>query len=398
MMLLLSGIVVFIVAILISAIAAFFSIVGLGALFAAAYWPVVIMGSALEVGKLVAASWLHANWHNPKVNVLHKSYLTVAVATLMLITAIGIYGYLAKGHLEQEAPLATLELQIRQIEQRIEQTEAERDRLNGRLTVMDQAINAVIATSRSNRDATAANRIRDGQKREREQVQTEILAKNAELNRLTADLVPLRMQSNDVTAKLGPLKYVASLFGFSDPAVAVQIIIVMIMLAFDPLAVMLIISGTITLRQWSERQNKGDVIGPAAAPATAQKPSDAPSDAPSGPFVVPAAAPAVVPARADQSVRYTLQEPPFTYDKMTTNAVITSSIPVPDLPTDREKFIDILERHPDYVTEILEAAGDPDEGTAEIDYAESSPSGPKGKYWLGRPWILPEAEGRKDTK
>lgn len=385
MMLLLSGIVVFIVAILISAIAAFFSIVGLGALFAAAYWPVVIMGSALEVGKLVAASWLHANWHNPKVNLLHKSYLTVAVATLMLITAIGIYGYLAKGHLEQEAPLATLELQIRQIEQRIEQTEAERERLNDRLKVMDQAINAVIATSKSNRDATAANRVRDGQKREREQIQADILAKNTELNRLTGDLVPLRMQSNDVTAKLGPLKYVASLFGFSDPAVAVQIIIVMIMLAFDPLAVMLIISGTITLRQWSEQKGSRVLAEPTAEPVTA--PPVAMPEA-------PAPAPAVSSLRAD-TVRYAFAEPPFAYDKMTTNAAITSSIPV-NLPTDRETFIDILERHPDYVTEILEAAGDPDDGTGEIDYADTSPSGPKGKYWLGRPWILPEAEGRKD--
>ena len=83
----------------ISGVAIFYSVIGLATIFPGAFWPVVIMGSVLEVGKLVTASWLYRNWKHTRW--LLKTYLTIAVVVLSLITSMGIFGFLSKAHLEQ---------------------------------------------------------------------------------------------------------------------------------------------------------------------------------------------------------------------------------------------------------------------------------------------------------
>lgn len=254
------GLITFALALVISAVAAYFSVVGLAALFAAAFWPVVIMGSALEAGKLVAATWLKFNWRNPGVGALHKTYLTMAVSVLMVITALGIYGFLAKGHLEQEAPLASVELQIARIEQRVSQMRGERDRLDVRLKQLDQSVDTILNNSKNTRDAQAALRARQQQQKERDQIRGEQTAKDGEINKLTDQLVPLRTAANDVSAKLGPVKYVAKLFGWTDPTTAVQLVILLIMFAFDPLAVVLLLSGAITMGEWAEQRRSKEVV------------------------------------------------------------------------------------------------------------------------------------------
>ena len=85
----------------ISGVAIFYSVIGLATIFPGAFWPVVIMGSVLEVGKLVTASWLYRNWKQTRF--LLKTYLTIAVVVLSLITSMGIFGFLSKAHLEQTA-------------------------------------------------------------------------------------------------------------------------------------------------------------------------------------------------------------------------------------------------------------------------------------------------------
>ena len=264
----LSGLLTLVLALVISAVAGYFSVTGLGHLFAAAFWPVVIMGGALEAGKLVAASWLKANWSNRSVGWMHKLYLMVAVGVLMVITALGIYGYLAKGHLEHEAPLATVELQIGEIERKVEQAKSERDRLEERLKGLDQSVNVMLSNAKTARDAQAANRARAAQQRDRADIQKQISATDEQINKLSSSIVPLRLQVSDVNAKLGPVKYVAQLFGWQDPNSAVQLVIVLIMFVFDPLAVMLVLSGTLTIGEWSrERQARKEAsVKPVAAP------------------------------------------------------------------------------------------------------------------------------------
>ena len=83
----------------ISGVAIFYSVIGLATIFPGAFWPVVIMGGVLEVGKLVTASWLYRNWQFTRW--LLRTYLTIAVVILSLITSMGIFGFLSKAHLEQ---------------------------------------------------------------------------------------------------------------------------------------------------------------------------------------------------------------------------------------------------------------------------------------------------------
>lgn len=242
--------IIFITAILISVVAAYFSIVGLAALFAATFWGVVIMGATLEAGKVVAATWAHEHWGDPSVSRLHKGYLVGAVSALMLVTSLGIYGYLSKGHLEQAAPMAGTNLQIQQGELRIQQIQADNERLTTRLNQLDQSVNVMLSNDR----ASQGLRARRQQAAERAEINTTMDANNKQIQELQTNLLPLKTANLEVEAKLGPVKYVAELFGWKDPEAAVRMIILIIMVAFDPLALVLIISGGISLRQYQERK------------------------------------------------------------------------------------------------------------------------------------------------
>jgi len=111
------AIITLLTALSISAVAIYYSIAGLAAIFAAAAIPIMIMGTVLEVGKLVTASWLYQNWKiAPK---LIRSYLSAAVVVLMFITSMGIFGFLSKAHVEQSSLGSTQTLQLNQIEEKL---------------------------------------------------------------------------------------------------------------------------------------------------------------------------------------------------------------------------------------------------------------------------------------
>ena len=105
----------------ISGVAIFYSVIGLATIFPGAFWPVVIMGSVLEIGKLITASWVYRNWKFTPV--LLKTYLTIAVVVLSLITSMGIFGFLSKAHLEQNLAEDTVTQRIEIINDKIESEE-----------------------------------------------------------------------------------------------------------------------------------------------------------------------------------------------------------------------------------------------------------------------------------
>jgi len=111
----------FITALSISGVAIYYSILGLAAIFAAAAVPIMIMGTVLEVGKLVTASWLYQNWRI--IPWLLKSYLTIAVVVLMFITSMGIFGFLSKAHVEQTSAETNVGSQIETIDEKILRSE-----------------------------------------------------------------------------------------------------------------------------------------------------------------------------------------------------------------------------------------------------------------------------------
>ena len=121
----------------IAGVAAWYSIIGLSALFGAAVGPVILMASTLEVGKLVSASWLYRNWHvAPKVL---KTYLTIAVLGLMFITSVGIFGFLSKAHLEQAGSATEAQAKVERVDEKI-------TRIEGRIVVTKDKITRLQTT------------------------------------------------------------------------------------------------------------------------------------------------------------------------------------------------------------------------------------------------------------
>ena len=213
----------FLAAFLLSGIAAYYSVVGLTSIFVGAYWSVVIMGSSLEFAKLVTASWLYRNWKSAPWTL--KSYLTTSVLLLMLITSMGIFGFLSKSHIDStlNAGVNTVELKT----------------LTQQETILKDKLDYLL--KRAKDPSTASNKLD-------KQIQTT----QKQLSEVNDKKLPILKESNKLSADIGPIKYVAVMFyGKDENGVdkAVRMVIMLIMLVFDPLAVLLLIAGNISLEK-----------------------------------------------------------------------------------------------------------------------------------------------------
>lgn len=225
---------------LLSGTAAYYSIIGLIAIFPGAVFAISLMGASLEFAKLVAASWLYRNWDiAPK---LIKGYFIFAIFILMFITSLGTFGYLSKVHLESSIGVADNSLEIARIEQQITTQQRQIDNAQRSLNSLDSVV------EKSFLDGA---RIRVQQKEERAALNTAIESADAKIDELNAQLVPLRRSNIEAEAKVGPLKYIAELIYGKEEAAnyfdsAVRFVIILIVLVFDPLAVLLLIAANIT--------------------------------------------------------------------------------------------------------------------------------------------------------
>ena len=292
---------IFLIAAAISSVAAYFSLVGMGALFAATFWGVVVMTGTLEVGKIVATKWVHANWHNPRAPWYFRGLFCVFIAALMVITSLGIYGYLSKGHLEQNAPVAGLNIQVAQLETQLQQKQTENQQLQTRLDQISRITDKSLETS-----GRAGLRAANSQKQESASIQERIDANNTAINELNTKLIPLKTQGAEVEAKLGPVKYVAELFGW-DPEKAVRIIIVIIMIAFDPLALSLFIAGSISLKDYQEaraKRREGHDKAPAVEITPAPPQPEKPTEAPEAPEEIPETLALSIPAGEGKPIEF----------------------------------------------------------------------------------------------
>ena len=245
----------FISAISISLIAAGYSIIGLATLFAGAATPIIAMGSALEVGKLVAASWLYNNW-NDNIPKTLKAYLFTAIIVLVFITSMGIFGFLSKAHLDQVRPTGNNAVQIALIDKQINQQELIIERAENTLNRLDKALDVYIAKEYVSRGLKE----RKKQKEERDFLNTEIKNAMDEIAKLTNAKSDIDIEQLKIEADVGPLKYVAELI-YGENAKdnfdsAVRIIILILIFVFDPLAVLLLIAANISLKQWRDKRNE----------------------------------------------------------------------------------------------------------------------------------------------
>ena len=248
----------FLSAISISIIAAGYSIIGLATLFAGAVVPIIAMGTALEIGKLVAASWLYQNWKSDVPKLL-KTYLFTAIIVLVLITSMGIFGFLSKAHLDQVKPTTGNTLNIQVIDKQINQQQVIIDRAEKTLGSLDKALDKYIDMEYVSRGLKE----REKQKEERDQLNKTINESTARIVELNKSKSQIELEQIKIEAEVGPLKYVAELI-YGDDAKshfdeAVRLVIMILIFVFDPLAVLLLIAANISLRQWRMKKNLSKV-------------------------------------------------------------------------------------------------------------------------------------------
>ena len=246
----------FLSAISISVIAAGYSIIGLATIFAGAYVPIIAMGSALEVGKLVAASWLYQNWRNKLVPRTIKAYLTSAVIVLIFITSMGIFGFLSKAHLDSVQPQANFTIKTELIDKQIANEQKIIDRAENTLDQLDKALDKYIDMEY----VTRGLKERDKQADEREALQIAINNAIAKISDLQIQKSTIELDQQKIEAEVGPLKYIAELI-YGDNAKdhfdeAVRYAIMVLIFVFDPLAVLLLIAANISLRTYNERKEE----------------------------------------------------------------------------------------------------------------------------------------------
>lgn len=242
------GLLTLLTALAISTVAAWYSIIGLMAIFAGATTAIMIMGIVLEIGKLICASWTFTNWK--KCPVIMKTYFIVAVVVLMLITSLGIFGFLSRAHITQSSPTALLEERIERINLKTNQRQTQINRYQGRLDTLDQALQRYIELGAISKGLSKIGAMDN----ETNLLKTKISTLETEIDELTDKKYGLKTELNLAEVEVGPIRYVASMIyddvSESQLEEAVRWIIILLIFVFDPLAVVLVIAANISLRDY----------------------------------------------------------------------------------------------------------------------------------------------------
>ena len=246
------GLLTLFVALAISAVAAYYSIVGLMAIFAGATTAIAIMGIVLEIGKLICASWTFTNWKSCPV--IMKSYFILAVVVLMLITSLGIFGFLSRAHIQQSSPTGLLVERIERIDLKIDQRQTQISRYQGRLDTLDQALQRYIELGAISKGLAKIGAMDN----ETNLLKTRVSKLEMEIDELTDEKYELKTNLSLAEVEVGPIRYVASMLyddvSESQLEEAVRWIIILLIFVFDPLAVVLVIAANISLRDYRKER------------------------------------------------------------------------------------------------------------------------------------------------
>jgi hypothetical protein len=237
-------------ALLLSAVAAYFSIAGLMAIFSSAAIPIAVMGGTLELAKIVTASWVYRNWKTSPV--LFRYYLISSIVILSLITSLGIFGYLSKAHLDQAIPTGDIAAKLLLIDEKITVEKDNIDVTRKTLKQMDESVDQVMVRSKDEKGAESAAKLRKAQQAERGRLLKEIDTYNKRVATLNEERAPIASEIRKVEAEVGPIKYIAALIYTEQTTEvlekAVRVVIIALVLVFDPLAILLLIAANMSLR------------------------------------------------------------------------------------------------------------------------------------------------------
>lgn len=235
--------------------AAYYSVFGLSSLFAGAKTEVIIMASALELAKLIVASYLHNYWS--KLGLVLKSYLTLGVGILMIITSAGIYGFLTSAYQTTADQLSVMDKQVAVVQMKrdrfsesLEGYKIERAQLNNSITELTKGLsnnviqykdtlgNIITTTSSSTR--RVLNSQLDDMKEQRNRVSIKMETVTDSITKLELQILDLE-SNNEVAAEIGPLRYMAKITG-KPMDVIVNWFTLMIVFVFDPMAIAMVIA------------------------------------------------------------------------------------------------------------------------------------------------------------
>ena len=244
----------------ISAVAIWYSVAGLVSIFAAAVIPIIVMGVALEISKLIATIWLKLNWTRAPVFI--RAYLLVAIAILMIITSMGIFGFLSKAHSDQSLVSGDVQAKIAVYDEKIKTSKDNIDANRKALKQMDEAVDQVMGRSQDEKGADKAVQLRRSQQKERVRLQTEIAAEQKTITAISEERAPIAAEVRKVEAEVGPIKYIAAFIYGDNPDAnilekAVTWVIIIIVSVFDPLAVILLLASQYSF-QWFRKAKEDE--------------------------------------------------------------------------------------------------------------------------------------------
>ena len=244
------------VALSLSSVAAYYSIIGLTAIFAGAVIPVIIMGSILEVGKITTTVWLRKYWH--RAGWLIKLYLVPAVVALAMLTSMGIFGFLSKAHMDQGVVSGDAVAKVSIFDEKIKTAKDNIDANRKVLKQMDESVDQIMGRSTSETGADKAVAVRRSQQKERARIIAEIQAEQKTISQLSEERAPLAAEVRKVEAEVGPIKYIAALI-YGDNAdsnmleAAVRWVIILLVAVFDPLAIALVLAANQS-KEWDKEE------------------------------------------------------------------------------------------------------------------------------------------------
>ena len=237
----------FVTSLAIASVAAWYSIIGLTAIFSAAVIPIIIMGIVLEIGKLVAASWVYTYWKETAK--LLRAYLVSAVVILMLITSMGIYGFLSKSHIDAGVGTNQTYVKVERLDSRIQSEQRVIDRAEKQLKTLDDALERYIELGAVSKGLKK----REEQEPERKLLQSTITKSQNKIDVYLDEKSEYELEIRNFEVEVGPLKYIAALI-YGDDAKSmldetVRYVILLLIFVFDPLAVLLLIAANQSYRK-----------------------------------------------------------------------------------------------------------------------------------------------------
>jgi hypothetical protein len=246
------------VALALSTVAAYYSIIGLTAIFAGAVIPIIIMGSILEVGKITTTVWLRKYWHRASLTL--KFYLVPAVVLLAFLTSMGIFGFLSKAHTDQSLISGDALSKLEVVDERIKTSKDNIEVNRKALKQLDEAVDQVMGRSTSEAGADKAVAIRKAQARDRARLLAEIQAEQKTISKLNEEAAPIRAEVRKIEAEVGPIKYIAAFIYGDNPdnnllESAVRWVIILIVIVFDPLAIALVLAANAS-KEWDKEDKE----------------------------------------------------------------------------------------------------------------------------------------------